>query len=1137
MLMIDVDLIVSSDKFQDASVPSHQEVDNINPFSFTDSVYAFEDVSNEARDNIFDPFSQSNRQDFKAKIDTAFNKHLPNTFKPGQPGHSDSRAAADLTSVTGALVQNTLGNTNSDEGTFVAVSDVAEGGDNGGEEQKVRDRVTTRHQTSSSASPGLSDIRDSTHSDQGQQPRPSHVTNGDASTMKNILDGEDSKKESRRVETVDIDSNKITTGIESRSPKNKQILWRSEDVSLFNDQDILEGNPEDVSLLNVQDILEGIPEDVSLLKDQNILEEKSDPVRIRKPKQQRLPKRFRGNSENENRELIFVDLPNLSNIDDFATVIEKNDTEGNVQRTVIIKNIPEAIQAFGIKNAPLRRKIFIGSKERENNSIPGIEMSVTTKDKLLGENESFGSKFDAEINESSKKLEENESEKKEIINKNIQRDFSEEKKIPGKSDNITNQVRTPNEAVENYKALKNQKELSEKETDLFHTFIHNDTNGNVQRTIVIKNTPEALRMFGIENVPLMLKKMKENSESDSIIYLDEEIEEVFNDIEDTTEYRVSTAAEENSLNDVDEASEFEIIDSDTNSNLDYDIYAQDELSSNAFNPLQKLRLNPSGGLQQDVKIKMSRLQQDVKTDTEENHTLKTLFYEDLSHETFNEKEEKEQNVDVGSVFEFTSPEFDLRIQTVDINDIMSDVNIDLFNLKQSEEREPKLFSEPEVTIGGENNLIQDSNTKFKVNTKKLSTSIPDFLKPNMQDDQNFPHQSQDEFLITSNEFDDTRRLLADNPGVSSSLDSDTRSHADHGDSFIGTQVSPLEQINLNILPEMKNVEKNPANSEGQTVTIIGSENYSFKSPELDIVIPSTLDHEQNNQFLTSSQLSFYISLNKSPDVTYSSNISESEEGHQIEISSNLHSSNNNILTNVPPVHDIVHNLNNGPNVIFDNPRTPDNLIVSKVHNNNNNPLQHSNNVRFLTDEARRDIFLNNDISSIGNQNTFRENNNDFNTNNNNNNLNQNIFVHNINHNNIISNNDNPFIEDQDTVDNGNLFEISTNKHDFVSSNSINKNSQSADSTPTRRPIVVTPIPISFQSASGRIRMPVTFQYGFEPMTQAPDFSPTPSPSTLRKPIPILQKSKQFEHSVRPRRTNIVDFYQQPSVLDRVSGLF
>ena len=47
-----------------------------------------------------------------------------------------------------------------------------------------------------------------------------------------------------------------------------------------------------------------------------------------------------------------MDLPNIGNIEDLATVIENNDTEGNVRRTVIIKNTPQAFQAFGIKNAP-----------------------------------------------------------------------------------------------------------------------------------------------------------------------------------------------------------------------------------------------------------------------------------------------------------------------------------------------------------------------------------------------------------------------------------------------------------------------------------------------------------------------------------------------------------------------------------------------------------------------------------------------------------------------------------------------------------------------------------------------------------------------------------------------------------------
>merc|ERR1712012_1297886 len=82
--------------------------------------------------------------------------------------------------------------------------------------------------------------------------------------------------------------------------------------------------------------------------------------------------------------------------------------------------------------------------------------------------------------------------------------------------------------------------------------------------------------------------------------------------------------------------------------------------------------------------------------------------------------------------------------------------------------------------------------------------------------------------------------------------------------------------------------------------------------------------------------------------------------------------------------------------------------------------------------------------------------------------------------------------------------------------------------------IVTPVPMNFRSASGRIRIPVTFQYGFEPMTRAPPplFSPTPrpNPSLFKKPLALPQRANKIKHFDRPRRTNVVEFYQQPTVL-------
>ena len=139
-------MISGSDKFQ--NVPSHQEVsgladvDNINTFTFTDSVYAFGDVTNEPRDNTFNPFNlKNNRQDFRAKIDSAFTRNLPNSFKSGSSVLKDNLEFADLTIAKEPSIQNILPNPkspgNRDEETFLVVSDVADGEDRNVDEQQA----------------------------------------------------------------------------------------------------------------------------------------------------------------------------------------------------------------------------------------------------------------------------------------------------------------------------------------------------------------------------------------------------------------------------------------------------------------------------------------------------------------------------------------------------------------------------------------------------------------------------------------------------------------------------------------------------------------------------------------------------------------------------------------------------------------------------------------------------------------------------------------------------------------------------------------------------------------------------------------------------------------------------------------
>ena len=103
---------------------------------------------------------------------------------------------------------------------------------------------------------------------------------------------------------------------------------------------------------------------------------------------------------------------------------------------------------------------------------------------------------------------------------------------------------------------------------------------------------------------------------------------------------------------------------------------------------------------------------------------------------------------------------------------------------------------------------------------------------------------------------------------------------------------------------------------------------------------------------------------------------------------------------------------------------------------------------------------------------------------------------------------------------------------------------------TERPRVFTAAPMRFQSASGRIRMPATLQYGFEPMTTVASnpVRPTLAPQLFEKPLgrkPGAQNTAKLfskplghpRHRIRPRRVNVISFYEKETVLDKLSDLF
>ena len=78
-------------------------------------------------------------------------------------------------------------------------------------------------------------------------------------------------------------------------------------------------------------------------------------------------------------------------------------------------------------------------------------------------------------------------------------------------------------------------------------------------------------------------------------------------------------------------------------------------------------------------------------------------------------------------------------------------------------------------------------------------------------------------------------------------------------------------------------------------------------------------------------------------------------------------------------------------------------------------------------------------------------------------------------------------------------------------------------------------------------MPVTLQYGFQPITVRPSQTTADKPKLFDKPLGTLGRKKHVNSPkpfnkalgnprVGPRRVNKVTFYQQETVLDKLSSL-
>ena len=142
-------------------------------------------------------------------------------------------------------------------------------------------------------------------------------------------------------------------------------------------------------------------------------------------------------------------------------------------------------------------------------------------------------------------------------------------------------------------------------------------------------------------------------------------------------------------------------------------------------------------------------------------------------------------------------------------------------------------------------------------------------------------------------------------------------------------------------------------------------------------------------------------------------------------------------------------------------------------------------------------------------------------------------------------------------DQSQIFNNPTIQHQNSLINNLHQAQHSSQSWPSKNSVINVPTPaptlapaMEFQVASGKIRMPVTFQYGFEPMTSASPGDnitpkpflkslskpPTPAPQ-LHHPLPIRQHSvRPFLRRQRRVRPGVVEFYQRENIVDRLSSV-
>ena len=1177
-------------------------------FLFADSEYAFEDVKHEK--SFVDPFNLNNENTFQARIENAFQQNLPSAFR-GPSQSSELTDPGRLPRVGAHLERLTSSNNirNKDKPTTFELQE-AENIEI--IEEVERPSVLNRFVTSSDNSrgkhavtPNLRNIstkrrpnnivESATAAEQHDAGSVGVVSSGGGSDsgqdeiqiVHGIIQDEEDNDVHQNIEghseifleTLGINASNGSNKIREKTPRNKQngvnleskaqrsgskiagtfslltaprTVSKSLDTNFDVDKKQILFRSEDVSLLSQNERSSG---------------RKLPKLTGQQQQQRRLPKHFAGHSEKNGDKLTVVDLPNIGNIEDLATVIENNDTEGNVRRTVIIKNTPQAFQAFGIKNAPREilklksMKPFIGPQNvvtlppvvetktlaqgfqgfglkeipTSRNPIPFQAVTDTNIDtvqenpiesKPLEEDDIFVRQSDGNFNnpgrvstiekieteternnpdafsafEIASKLEtfpvasaddpsksgegkNVESSKSTTLDIESSEDFStdgfgrqvslfnvnnEDAPSENKSEEVKNVefsklTALDNESSEVYSTDDFGRQVSffnvdSEDSNLIKTFERNDTDGNVLRTVIIKNTPEALKRFGITNVPQNIVAPPSPSPSPSISppstisdssqNLVKEINEVFSfeDSQDEKQYEeIYVDADDNvliipdyeELNDELTTVSSNDID-DTIHNFSLDSSGKVDHNVQTSNPLQKLKPHLSES------AKLSEIDdKETEIDGEESPSLKTLFYEDLSHEIFKEDRgnltpdlslDNLENEDYESFIDIEAPTIDLSINTVaDSNVIIDNFKNRFFAQDDQDNRSPK--EQDDVPFE-----VTHDNSDIVVNVVSVPNKQLPIIFPAQQPAQ---HGISQPTIPTQNIFiNDQQQSSVNSPVTTNVIDTHGFVQSD------GNVENSFGQVNTFVSP--------PAPS-----SLPLGNNFSQDQEQANPVISANAPFVETFPAPPPQSIPSHISLPSSPTL--------GRDQQLISTSAQLPSSS--------PDEDIIpasSSFDQHDASISTAPVSTANNIINTI--NNNFPITAANT----------------------------------------------ITSHRNSHNGLI------------TTSNANSINLNSGPSVNVGL-SANSNANT---------IVVTPAPMQFQSASGRIRMPVTFEYGFEPMTGGPVEPPTPRPAVFRPPVPppVTRTTlppplaPPVKHFVRPRQTNIVEFYQQPSVLDRISGI-